>query len=288
MAQRPPPQWQPIDKLPVIASAIDGLLESAEEQYPTLEEARPRPSMLDDATVGRVADVDTLVAPRGRVAMGMLIDQLRRATIEWSARAGRQVEEIAWFAMLATGGYARYERVGRMDPMSVPPEQRADLTGAQTVGHYTIEQMCDWLERLTTEMSMAEDFLVVAVVKDIEATYERQSEEYAGMIRVARYGADHLKETMANPERRAEYMREMDEHLREQGSPYGTFDEAQFQNLIASFERMGVPSLEAQRERRAALNAWRGVTAPILALDNLERGRREDLERRFHTGDLIG
>ena len=77
MAQRPEgpaPQWQPIDKLPVIAYAIDGMLTSAEEQYPTLEEARPRPSMLDDYTVGRVVEVYT----EQRDDLWMYEEQLRR------------------------------------------------------------------------------------------------------------------------------------------------------------------------------------------------------------------
>lgn len=74
MAQGPTPQWQPIDKLPVIASAIDGMRESAEEQYPTLEEARPRPSMLDDATVGRVIEVYTAQ----RDDLWLYEEQLRR------------------------------------------------------------------------------------------------------------------------------------------------------------------------------------------------------------------
>jgi len=56
---RPTPRWQPIDQLPTIDYAIDGMLELAEEQYPLLEEARPRPHMLDDATVSRVVAVYT-------------------------------------------------------------------------------------------------------------------------------------------------------------------------------------------------------------------------------------
>ncbi len=72
--ERPTPQWQPIDKLPVIADAIDGMLESAEEQYPTLEEARPRPSMLDDYTVGRVVGVYT----EQRDDLWLYEEQLRR------------------------------------------------------------------------------------------------------------------------------------------------------------------------------------------------------------------
>jgi len=77
MAQRPDyptPQWQPIDQLPTIADAIDGMLESAEEQYPLLEQARPRPSMLDDATVGRVIEVYTAQ----RDDLWLYEEQLRR------------------------------------------------------------------------------------------------------------------------------------------------------------------------------------------------------------------
>ncbi len=77
MAQRPDhptPRWQPIDQLPTLADAIDGMAESAEEQYPLLEEARPRPSMLDDATVGRVIDVYTAQ----RDDLWMYEEQLRR------------------------------------------------------------------------------------------------------------------------------------------------------------------------------------------------------------------
>ncbi len=41
MAPRPTPTWQPITRLPLIAAAIDGMLRSAEEQYPLLLKARP-------------------------------------------------------------------------------------------------------------------------------------------------------------------------------------------------------------------------------------------------------
>lgn len=59
MAEKPTPQWQPLEKLPFIAWAIDGMLESAEENYENLQPARQRPSMLDDYTVGRVIEVYT-------------------------------------------------------------------------------------------------------------------------------------------------------------------------------------------------------------------------------------
>ncbi len=55
----PTPTWQPIARLPLIASVIDGMLQAAEEQYQTLQQARPKPHVLDEATVERVSTVYT-------------------------------------------------------------------------------------------------------------------------------------------------------------------------------------------------------------------------------------
>ena len=51
------PDWQPISRLPLIGSMIDGMLQDAEEHYQTLLQASPKPHVLDDYTVGRVFDV---------------------------------------------------------------------------------------------------------------------------------------------------------------------------------------------------------------------------------------
>jgi hypothetical protein len=48
------PRWHPIEALPMIGDAIDGMLDSAEEVVRSLEQARPRPHLLDDETFGRV------------------------------------------------------------------------------------------------------------------------------------------------------------------------------------------------------------------------------------------
>jgi len=53
------PQWQPSSKVFLVGTMIDGLLQGAQEQYQTLLEARPKPHMLDDFTVGRVVEVYT-------------------------------------------------------------------------------------------------------------------------------------------------------------------------------------------------------------------------------------
>ena len=53
------PTWQPIEQLPLIAWAIDGMAESAEEQLANLHEAEIRPHVLDLPTVDRVIRVYT-------------------------------------------------------------------------------------------------------------------------------------------------------------------------------------------------------------------------------------
>ena len=45
--------WQPIGEMPLIAGMNDGSLEDTREHLATLTEARPRPHMLDDATLDR-------------------------------------------------------------------------------------------------------------------------------------------------------------------------------------------------------------------------------------------
>ena len=56
------PRWNPISRLPVIATAIDDMLGMAEEQYGNLQKARARPHVLDHYIVGRVIEVFTTQA----------------------------------------------------------------------------------------------------------------------------------------------------------------------------------------------------------------------------------
>jgi len=59
MAEQATPQWQPSGKVFLVGTMIDGMLENAREQYATLLEARPKPHVLDDYTVGRLVEVYT-------------------------------------------------------------------------------------------------------------------------------------------------------------------------------------------------------------------------------------
>ena len=92
MAKQPSPQWQPIERLTLIATHIDGMLESATEQYETLQLAKPKPFVLDDYTVGRVIQVFT--TQQGD--LWLFDEQLRRwerGTLTLAQR--REVERLA-------------------------------------------------------------------------------------------------------------------------------------------------------------------------------------------------
>ncbi|HEY6406531.1 MAG TPA: hypothetical protein VIY29_03575 [Ktedonobacteraceae bacterium] len=86
------PQWQPIERLALIASHIDGMLESATEQYETLQLAKPKPFVLDNYTVGRVIQVYTAQ----RDDLWLFDKQLRRWERGTLTAAQRQeVERLA-------------------------------------------------------------------------------------------------------------------------------------------------------------------------------------------------
>jgi hypothetical protein len=51
--------WQPISQMPLIASMIDTSLDDTREHLATLNEAKARPHVLDDATIDRVEEVHT-------------------------------------------------------------------------------------------------------------------------------------------------------------------------------------------------------------------------------------
>ena len=57
MSREQTPHWQPVSFLPQMAEKIDGMLESAAENYRLLQQARA--GSLDDATVERVVRVYT-------------------------------------------------------------------------------------------------------------------------------------------------------------------------------------------------------------------------------------
>lgn len=82
------PQWQPLSVLPTLGPQIDGMLEAAEENYEALQEARPKPHVLDDATIKRVRQVYTAQ----RDDLGLFDEQLRRWGTEPKLTSAQRTE----------------------------------------------------------------------------------------------------------------------------------------------------------------------------------------------------
>lgn len=76
---------------------IDGMLDSAQEQYRTLQQARPKPHVLDDDTVGRVIAVYT----GQRDDLWLYDEQLRRWSEESLNRMRRREVERLHGQMVA-------------------------------------------------------------------------------------------------------------------------------------------------------------------------------------------
>jgi ribosome recycling factor len=94
--QHQQPHWQGIETLWTFATPIDGMLEASQEQYETLQEARPKPHVLDDSTVERVIEVFT----KQIADLWLFDEQLKRwqvgqLTDEQRAEVARLVEQMA-------------------------------------------------------------------------------------------------------------------------------------------------------------------------------------------------
>ena len=87
----PTPNWQPIERLALIAEYIDGMLAADQEHYETLLEARSRPHVLDDYTVNRIVKVYTTQ----QADLGVFDEQLKRWTDQASRYTSAQNQEVA-------------------------------------------------------------------------------------------------------------------------------------------------------------------------------------------------
>jgi len=82
-----PVNWQPISRIPLVASMIDGALHDTGDHIQTLTKARAHPHVLDDATIDRVERVH-----REQLAfVDIYTEQLRRWRAEGPS-AGQQQE----------------------------------------------------------------------------------------------------------------------------------------------------------------------------------------------------
>ena len=210
--------------------------------------------------------------------MGMLIDQFCEAVREWSRRTGEPEYGIPTFYVMApTGGTKFRQAVGRVDPQTVAPERRGDLSLHELMGHYTLEQMREWLEELVHRRHMFEDFLIVALVRAIDDGFERMLEDYAKGIRRRRRAYELMEEDLADPERRVYWLKRQNESLPPGSEP---ITEADLRDIAQQMKEFSTPSLEEQRRARVQLDGWRELTAPILDSANIDEFHRRKLDLR--------
>jgi hypothetical protein len=102
-----------------------------------------------------------------------LIDQLCKAIEDWRQYSGREAE-AHFFIMVWTGGSFHMRPEGAIDPSTVPIEERKKLTHGQVSGRYGIEQVRKWLRKwltyLVRKVGIFEEFLVIALIKDVRRT----------------------------------------------------------------------------------------------------------------------
>lgn len=198
--------------------------------------------------------------------MNKLINQLCDATREWVEKTGESEQHVTFYVLVRTGGTTFYDRA-KDNPQSF----------------FSIEQMRNWLERLVRDLHIFEDFLVVAVIQDIDRHFEELSEDYAKGIRRARGHKEFMDEKLADPKMTEDFVERMNRkiteiNLRENNiEPHPPFTADTLRKMQDSLETWSTPTLEEQRKRRIFLDTWREVTRPILQSENLEQEMFKDL-----------
>lgn len=98
MPHNPLPQWQPLSRLPFITATLDDMLADTEEHYQTLLKAKPRPYVLDDATVARILQVYSDQANDFRLYQEQLTrwgrDSLTATQRQEVTRLGEQLDRL--------------------------------------------------------------------------------------------------------------------------------------------------------------------------------------------------
>ena len=192
----------------------------------------------------------------------ILVNQFCDASHEWSRQTGQPQFAIPWYVMFFTGGHAFVERVGAVDPATLPEARRKRMTQVEIHGHHTIEQMEEWLQKMVDEWQVSAEFLIVSLVRIIEGRFEDRSENYAQGIANRRGFVEYLESIAADSEKQREYLARDREH---------PITEADFEVSIQRARKNAMPTLEEQREHRLIYDVWKTVTAPILEKENLDR-----------------
>lgn len=210
--------------------------------------------------------------------MGTLIDQFCDAADQWARIVGDTGETIVvTWTMSYTGGVDTQDPQGGIDPETLPESLRSRISAGAVRGQYTAAQMRGQLELLVHTTMVFEEFLVIALIRRLEEDFEDWSENYVRGLEKLREDQRRMEAQAADPVQLQDLIDRVNRLSRERGGD-SDFTAQSFQTIIDRTGRWGQFSADEQRKRRLYLDAWRQVTAPILARENRERFKWEGIE----------
>lgn len=182
-----------------------------------------------------------------------LVDLFAEAVLRWSLRCDRPAQDLTSLVMLCVHG-------GRGD----------DPTVAAIMLGYDVEQMASALHALTREPGLREDFLVRALIRELDAILEDQLENFGRYKARARDRARKLEMILINPRRRDRYL-----------SDHG-MSQRQAEALLSELRQLAQTEggIEELARRKRALDAWRDLSEPVIAPDLLREWREARITLR--------
>ena len=177
-----------------------------------------------------------------------LIDLFAEAIVRWSLRCDRPAQDLTSLVMLAVHG-------GR--------------PGGVTCS-YDVEEMRLALHDVTREPGVREDFLVRALIRELDDVLEDRLENFGRNKSRARDRARALEAILRLPRRRERFLTENGISAR------------QAEKLLAELRQSADTSggIEELARRKRALDAWRELAEPVLAPDLLREWREEQIMLR--------
>ena len=123
---------------------------------------------------------------------------------------------------------------------------------------------------LTQEPGLREDFLIRALIRELDDTLEDQLENYGRYKALARERARALEAILRLPRRRERFLSE------------NRISARQAEKLLAELRQMADTSdgIDELARRKRALDAWRELSEPILAPDLLREWREAQITIR--------
>ena len=184
-----------------------------------------------------------------------LIDLFAEAVLRWSLRCDRPAHELTALVMLAMYG------------------GRGDDPAPAVVGTHDVEQMRLALHDLTREPGLREDFLVRSLIRELDDVLDDQLENFGRNKARARRRAEKLGAVLADPEQCAAFLEDNSLTVR------------QAETLLGEMRRLADTSdgIEELARRKRALDAWRELSAPVLAPDLLREWREARISLRGET-----